>query len=68
MAGMLGYNYRFLAANGEVAANFMLYSPSDESARELAEELLDKSHWAAVEIWRSGVLIWRTTKSDLKAA
>jgi predicted dinucleotide-binding enzyme len=68
VAGMLGYNYRFLASNGDVVANFMLYSSSDESARELAEELLEKSHWAAVEVWRSGTLIWKATKADQKAA
>lgn len=68
VAGMLGYNYRFLAANGDVVANFMLYSSSDDSARELADELLEKSHWAAVEVWRSGTMIWRTSKPDQKAA
>lgn len=68
MAGLLGYNYRFLASNGDVVANFMLYSPSDESARELAEELLEKSHWAAVEVWRSGMVVWKATKADQKAA
>ena len=69
VVGMLGYNYRFLASNGDVVANFMLYSSSDESARELAEELLEKSHFAAVEVWRSGSIVWKSTKADLiKAA
>jgi hypothetical protein len=53
---MDGYSYRFLDEQGSVGATLLLHSESDESARDLASELLSRSQFPLVEV-RRGVSI-----------
>ena len=61
---MLGYHYKFLSGDGENTATFILYSTCDDAACELAGELLTKSHWPSVEVWKNGAMILRTSQAN----
>ena len=47
---MRGYRYSFLNTQGAIEASLILYAENDESACELASELLSRSECTFVEV------------------
>ena len=56
---MRNYRYNFFAGEDRTEAAFILYSASDDAACELASEVLAKSDWLFVEVWRGADMIFQ---------
>jgi len=57
------YRYTFLGSDHEqIVAALELFIASDELARKLAHELLEKSAASFVEVWAGGLLMMKVTK------
>src|SRR5882724_1753114 len=64
---MRGYRYRFLNKPGVVDAALELHSENDESACELASELLSRSRCMFVEVRRGSTLIYSIRRDGSNA-
>ncbi len=63
---MRGYRYSFLNTQGAVDATLILHSDSDESACDLASELLSRSECIFVEVRRGSKLIFQIRRDGSK--
>jgi hypothetical protein len=61
---MSAYRYSFFEPDGRLHATLLLYSSSDEEACELANDLLNRSECAQVELSRRGRLVYRIGRAD----
>ena len=63
-----GYHYTFLDMDGRTGAVLTLDSPSDDVACELANEMLSKSAFSALELRIGRTLIYRIGRTDATKA
>ena len=61
---MDGYRYSFLDEQGSVGATLLLHSENDESARDLASELLSRSQFLLVEVRRGASIIFQIRRGE----
>ena len=64
---MGGYRYSFLNAQGVVDASLILHSDTDDSACDLASELLSRSECTFVEVRRGAKLIFQVKRDGSNA-
>ena len=61
---MASYRFTLLASDGSVQSNCTMESPSEDEACEIGSELLLKSEFNVLEIWRGSTMIFRVAKVD----
>ena len=61
---MASYRFTLLARDGSVQTNCAMDSRSDDEACEIGSELLTRSEFNVIEIWRGSTMIFRVAKVD----
>ena len=61
---MASYRFTLLASDGSLQTNSAMESPSDDEACEIGSELLLRSEFNVLEIWRGSAMIFRVAKVD----
>jgi len=63
------YRFTFLGSDNEqIIAALELFIASEDAARKLAHELLEKSAAAFVEVWTAGSLVFKIAKAPQQPA